>query len=109
MIEILFEKPRFSNPKENMNLSKRVKGIQGRKRWYKGYVDTPDKRIGFYRIVIVLQPSIVQTLLGLLHELSHILINLIYGEEESGNKVHGYLDYISTKIEGLWRTEICQD
>lgn len=102
MIEILFEKPKFSNPKENMNLSKKVKGIQGRKRWYKGYVDTPDKRIGFYKVVIVRQPTTIKTFLGMLHELTHVLINLIYGEEETGNKIHNYFDHVSTKIEMLW-------
>jgi hypothetical protein len=85
-----------------MNMSRNIKGVYGRRRWYKGYVDTPDKRMGFYKLVIVLQPSFIRTFLGLLHELTHILINLIYGEEETGNKIHNYFDHISTKIEMFW-------
>jgi len=98
MISIFFEKPQFeSQHGENLNFSQ-GEGIFGRKRWYCCYIDTPDKRIGLYKIVIVLQDSIIKTGFMLFHEFIHIFINLIYGEKEIGNIIHQNYDEIWHKI-----------
>jgi len=97
MISILFEKAQFPSKEESLNLSQ-GEGIKGRKRWYCCYVDTPDKRLGHYGVVIVSQSSILKTGLMLLHELIHIILNLIYGEKEIGNKIHNKFDDIWLKI-----------
>lgn len=98
MISILFEKPQFNSINgENLNISQ-GEGIIGRKRWYCCYVDTPDKRFGYYKIVIVLQPSIFKTGLHLFHELIHILLNLIYGEKKIGDRIHHKFDNFWHKI-----------
>lgn len=100
MISVLFEKPYFKEKYEYLNLSQN-EGIIGRNRWYCGYVDTPDKRIGRYKIVIVLQKTLLKTLVLLLHELMHILINIVYGEGEIGSKIHDWSDRIYKKIKQL--------
>ncbi len=101
MITIRFEEARFKYPKEYLNFSQGEPGVRGRKRWYSCYVDTPDKRFGEYKIVIVKQRAFFWTLEMLLHELLHIVINVVYGEGDVGDRIHNKYDRVSFKVKKM--------
>lgn len=91
MISIVFKEAQFKFAQEYMRISQN-KGIIGRDRIYIAYVDYPSKRIGGYKIVIVFQETIARTIFCILHELIHVLLNFIYGENEIGGKIDGWYE-----------------